>query len=61
LVLPFGLTVHLRVEGGQEAVIDTEVGANSVPKSTGEFFAAMGGDIVQYASFADHVFEEHSC
>jgi hypothetical protein len=42
-------------------VIDTDVGANSVPKSTGEFFAAFGGNIVGYASFADHVFEEHSC
>jgi len=42
-------------------VIDTEVGANSVPKSTGEFFAAIGAENVRYASFADHVFEEHSC
>jgi hypothetical protein len=61
MVLPLGLTVRLRVEGSREAVIDTEVGANSVPKSTGEFFAAIGGDIVWYASFADDVFEEHSC
>jgi hypothetical protein len=61
LVLPLGLTVRLRVEGGREVVIDTKVGANSVPKSTGELFAAIGGDIVRYASFADHVFEEHSC
>jgi len=49
------------VEGGREPVIDTEVGANSVPKSTGESFAAIGGDIVRYASFADHMFEDHSC
>jgi hypothetical protein len=61
LVLPLGLTVRLRVEGGHEAVIDIEVGPNSVPKSTGEFFAAIGGDIVWYAMFADSVFDEHSC
>jgi len=41
-------------------VIDTEVGANSVPELTAEFLAAIGGVIYRYASFADHVFEEHS-
>jgi hypothetical protein len=61
LVLPLGLTVHLRVEGGREAVIETQVGANSVPKSAAELFAAIGGDIVQFSSFSDHVFEVHSC
>jgi len=40
-------------------VSETEVGANSVPKSAGELFAAIGGNIVLYASFADHLFEEH--
>jgi len=42
-------------------VIDTEVAANSFRKSTGKLFAVMGGEIVRYALFADHVFEEHSC
>jgi hypothetical protein len=60
MVLPLGLTDHLWVEGGRDALIDTEVGANSVPKSTGEFIAAIGGDIDRYASFADHKLEEHS-
>jgi hypothetical protein len=60
LVLPFSLTVRLPVEGGQEAVIDTQVGANSVPKPTGEFYAAMGGVIAWYDSYPDHVFEEYS-
>jgi len=61
LVLPLGLTIRLRVEGGREAVIDTVVGANSVPKSTDKHFAVVGGDILRYASFADHMFEQHSC
>jgi hypothetical protein len=60
LVLPGGLTVRLRVEFGREEVINTEVGANSVPKLVGRLFATIGGDIISYASFADHMFEEHS-
>jgi len=35
-------------------VIDTEVGANPIPKWTGKLCAVTGGDTVQYASFADH-------
>jgi len=42
-------------------VIDTEVGANSVPKSTGKLFAVISRDIVRYTSFADPMFEKHSC
>jgi hypothetical protein len=44
VILPVGFTLRLRVEGIQEVVIDTEVGANSVPKVTGKLFAAIGGD-----------------
>jgi hypothetical protein len=61
LVQLLGLTVCLRVGGGREVVIDTEVGGNSVPKSAGKLFAVIGGDNVLYDLFADHVFAEHSC
>jgi hypothetical protein len=46
LVLSLDLTVRLRVDGGRQAVIDIEAGTNSVPKSTGKLFPAIGGDIV---------------
>jgi len=61
LVLLFGLTVRLWVERGRVAVIDTEVGANSVPKSTGKLCAMICVDIVRYSSFADHMVEDHLC
>jgi hypothetical protein len=61
VVLPFGLTFCVRVDGNREAVIDTEVGANSVPKSAGKLFPAIFGNIVQYPLFADYLFEEDSC
>jgi len=59
--LPLGLTIHLRVDDGQQGVIDTAVGAKSVPKLIGKFFAMIGGDIVPYASFTDHMLEENWC
>jgi hypothetical protein len=61
LVLPLSLTVRLWVECGPQAVIDTEVGAKSVPKYTGKLFAASDGDIYLYALLVDHMFKEHSC
>ena len=58
---PLVLPIHLRVAGSPEAVFDTEVRASSVPKSTGKLGAMISGDIVRYASFADHLFEDYFC
>jgi hypothetical protein len=58
--MPLSLTARLQLEGCRESVIDSEVGASSVPKSTGKLFPMICGDIFWYASFADHLFEEHS-
>lgn len=45
-VLPLALAIRLRVEGGRAAVIDTDVGAHSVPKWALKHFAAIVGDNV---------------
>jgi len=58
LVLPLGLAVGLRVEGGRESVVDAHVGADSSPESAGELRSAVGDDIVWYAVLADHVLEK---
>jgi hypothetical protein len=47
--LPLDLTIRLKGESHQEAVIDTVVGAYSISKSTSKLMALIGGDIVQYA------------
>jgi len=60
-VLPLSVTVHLRAACCVETVIDMEVGANYVLKSTGKLFAGIGGDIGGYTTFADHVFEKPLC
>jgi len=39
LVRPLGFAVWLRVEDGPETEIETDVGANRVPKWTGKLFA----------------------
>jgi hypothetical protein len=61
LVLPLALTVRVCVDGVCEAVVDTEVGGNSVPNSTTKLFATSRGNINQYTQFADHMFEKASC
>jgi len=61
MVLLLGLTVCLRVQSGRESVMETEVGTNDVPKSTGKLFAAIGGDIGWYMALVDHVLKQHLC
>jgi hypothetical protein len=61
LDMQLGWTVRRWEESSREAVIDTVVEVNSSPKLSGKHFATIGGDIVQSASFAGHIFEEHLC
>jgi len=61
LVLPLGLAVGLRVEGGRESLVDAHVGADSTPESAGELRSTVGDEIVWYAVVADHVLEKHTC
>jgi hypothetical protein len=56
LVLLFGVTVILRVDGCRESVIDVQVRSNSIPKSTGELSPGVSDDLVRNTSFADLMF-----
>jgi len=60
LVLPLGQAFGLRVEGGQESVVDTHVGADSSPELAGELRSAVGDNIVWYAVLADHLLEHYT-
>ena len=40
-------------------MIETDVEANSVPKSSGELLTTIVGDDVWYTSIAEHLSEKH--
>jgi len=53
LVLLFGVTVILRLDGCRESVINVQVRSNSISKQTGELSPGVSDDIVRNTSFAD--------
>jgi hypothetical protein len=46
---------------GRNAVIDADVGANSISESAGKLCAEVGDDIIWYAMLANNVFKNHFC
>jgi hypothetical protein len=58
-VLRLGLIFPLPGEKYSAVLIDSEIEAHSIPKSTGELCAIIGGDTIISTSCSDHLFVIH--
>jgi len=59
LLLTLGCAASLQVEDGRKSLVDSHVRADSSPETCCELCSVVGGNVVWYIAFADHVLERH--